>query len=376
MANYLERVIAAGARVRSTARPSMQTAAIVSSIPVASFPPTSAPANVPPPSRQPSVSMTHPSFAPAPEPSEEIKIGNVANHAQQSDATDTATSAIKAPPERVAQVPVPLSVALARMTSSTRVVAPKGLRAEPLAPVMSKTTSIEVTNMIAAVGGHLRASGSSVAREPDTSSIATESTGPVSARRVAETAPPAGDLDAAAIAPAGTEVVTKSDSTPGALVMESHEVSSGDREPQPWAKTATESEVRPARTESFREVPSLAGKPRPVPDEVSMSRTPLDSFPTAPVLPQPEAKPDERPTEANELSDSQVIGIKPKLVGSVATPLERRAPNRGRITIGRLDVQVNNQRRLPNIASDRAPVVAPRTGYIEALYLERLAMRP
>jgi hypothetical protein len=386
MANYLKRVIAAGARVRSTARPSIQTAAIVPSIPVTSFPLPSSPSvnEVPPPLYQSSASSPQPGFAAPPEPSEEIATGGFATHVQRGDATGTAASATKEPPERGAQVPVPLSVAIARMTSRTRVVAPKELRAQPLAPLMSKTSSIEVTNMITAVGGHVRGSGSSARGEADTSSTATASPAPAAVRQVVKTAPASDIRGAPTIAPPGTEVVTKSASTPGALLTAPHEPSSDDQELEFFVKnvgTESESKVRSGGTQSFREVSSLGGKPRPVPEDVVKTRTPADSFPTASVLLQTEPKSGERPTEANEPSESQVLGIKPKMVRAVATPpigvLERSASNRGRITIGRLDVQVNNRQRVPpNIAPQRAPVVAPRSGYIEALYLERLALRP
>jgi hypothetical protein len=296
---------------------------------------------------------------------------------EQPEPTEISTSALKSRPEGIAKAPVPLSVAIARMASSTRMIAPKELRAQHQTSIMSKVSSIEATNMIAAGRGHLQLSVPGPAGDAKNPSTATRSA-------PTEPAPAARMLHTATATSLGTESVTKSDSTRGAPPTPSREPLSRDQEPQPPAKVAAmqlELESRRATAKAFGEVPSPIGEPNRAQVQVVRDDTPPDSL-RAGSAPRPsESESGELQARPNHLAESQAIGIKPRLVESLAAPPialpVRGSTDRGRITIGRLDVQVNNHRRVqPNAAAERAPVFAARSGYVEALCLERLLMRP
>jgi hypothetical protein len=76
----------------------------------------------------------------------------------------------------------------------------------------------------------------------------------------------------------------------------------------------------------------------------------------------------------------RAIQIKPRPSQPAAAPAivveERGNPRQSRITIGKVDVQVNNRRPVQNVVSSRMPSHGPRSDFLEARYLSRFPMRP
>jgi hypothetical protein len=86
------------------------------------------------------------------------------------------------------------------------------------------------------------------------------------------------------------------------------------------------------------------------------------------------------PEGSSVATEFRAIQIKPSPPQSPAAPLvavAERAPSRqSRITIGKVDVQVNNQRHPRSIVPNRKPSGGPRSNFFEARYLSRFPLRP
>ena len=163
MSNYLQRVIAAGGRTSSLATPPPPVPTV---IPAAVVPALAHPLDVQPTETESASAATNSGMS-ATVPVPAINVPEINERVQQSSderptpsitvplaptRSPSATPVPPAPPQ-VPPRPVPLSVAIARMTSATRIRAPKGLRPSmPMPPVQApKFSSIEGTNLVAAV---------------------------------------------------------------------------------------------------------------------------------------------------------------------------------------------------------------------------------
>jgi hypothetical protein len=340
MANYLQRVITAGERIQSSARPSAPAPAVLPQVLPAPFPepgewrteaagkaaePVVVPATPPP------VPKTPEQTRPAPRDQEQaIPAATV--------PPKTSAETGEAPKPRPPQQPVPLSVAIARLSSGVRIQAPKALR--PRAPVPPGP-------------------------------VPTFLQPPKSAPRMAESSGP-----------------EKGVGSPKPEVV-------GGQGASPAAPTgAVAASVRPAQapspaSEGSRGVTVQANAPRPPVAETKPAAPTRPSTPPVHDLAHTarpsgqrvaERPPERAPkSESSAAADARVIQA---LARPAAPPVpamvvqERSNTRRSRISIGKVDVQVNNHRQQQTSFPARAAVSGARSDFLETRYLSRFPLRP
>ena len=374
MANYLQRVIAAGARLRSTARPPLMGSAIIPSI--------AAPMVLPVSEEQPheAETLTQPSILQSPQtvpastlpgstparstPAASTPVAStepsIAEEgivpSSEAPTRQAAAPAIERPTRPGAQPPVPLSVAIARMTSQTLIVVPKALRPQKPMPSYARESSIQVRNVIAAAAtqsGHLgasqpedrRANGDELRRKPDAVAATTASPRP---RQM----------------PEHYEPRTTVSVTPAAA----------RESPAPGATRIVTKELTVAREVKTSPGIAINGEPAAKPRPTAQSEGVVVARPV-PV-----------PQKADGVLEPHAIGIKPKILASAIVP-PVAAPERGhtrqsRITIGKIDVLVDNHRLMQTsgkggtVVVRRVPPAPTRSDHLATFYLGRFFIRP
>jgi hypothetical protein len=128
------------------------------------------------------------------------------------------------------------------------------------------------------------------------------------------------------------------------------------RPPEPVPAAAASQTPQPIRDESKNRVPDPAPiKPPP----------PALDHPAS----QPEPTPNSAPPPSPALSPAEPAVVAPQLVGS---PPRKEA----RISIGRLDVQVNNHPPAPPPVRTAPPVTGNAPDALERRYLDRFRLKP
>jgi hypothetical protein len=324
MANYLQRVITAGARIHSPAKPPVAAPTILPAAFVA-----------PPAPTAPDVSLPRSTKRAVPQTPERI--------VPPIEKSTVPTAPPQAVPPIANRPPVPLSVAIARLTSGPPIRAPRGIRADvPLPqPPRAEVPRIEMP--------HIASKPTEPSPKP---AVAHPDAEPRATTPPPEIQKPAFDADVH-VAPVPAAPIALPQYVP---VSEAKQESKPPVQKQSPRKPPEPTPVQP------RIEPRHVDRPTKLIEETSVRATPPIEAKPAPAQRNPKIEP---------------IRIKPKSSEQPLTPAiapERTESRKSRITIGQVDVQVNNQRAAP--ATAPAPAAGPRTDFFEARYLNRFSMRP